>query len=144
MARQYRLGFGRRLVNRLVAFGVRRGWGKGQWLLVTRGRRTGQVRNTPVTPIRVDGERYLVAPYGEVGWVHNARAAGRVALHHGDVAEPHHVTEVGGAEAARVLQAYVERVPVVRPFFDAHPGAPLADFEAEAAAHPVFRLDPIG
>lgn len=50
VARRYRVGFGRRLVNRLVGFGVRRGWGRRQWLLITQGRRTGRVRVDIVAP----------------------------------------------------------------------------------------------
>jgi F420H(2)-dependent quinone reductase len=48
------------------------------WTLTTRGRRTGELRQMPVIPISHGGRRWLVAPYGEVSWVHNARAAGQV------------------------------------------------------------------
>jgi hypothetical protein len=34
----------------------------------------------PVVPIDYDDKRWLVAPYGAVAWVRNARAAGRVSL----------------------------------------------------------------
>jgi hypothetical protein len=47
---------------------------------------------------------------------------------------------VGGSEAVRVLQAYVRKVRVVRPFFDAAPDGPPAAFAAELSRHPVFRL----
>src|SRR3974377_1771654 len=49
-------------------------------LLTTRGRKTGRPRTNPVVPVDHDGRRWLVAPYGAVSWVHNARAAGRVRL----------------------------------------------------------------
>ena len=39
------------------------------WTLTTRGRRTGELRQTPVIPISHGGRRWLVAPYGEVSWV---------------------------------------------------------------------------
>ncbi len=32
-------------------------------------------RTNPVTVVEHDGRRWLVAPYGPVSWVHNARAA---------------------------------------------------------------------
>ena len=47
-------------------------------LLVTRGGGSGRQRVVPVVPVDLDGRRWLVAPYGAVSWVHDARAAGRV------------------------------------------------------------------
>ena len=44
--------------------------------------------------------------------------------------------------AAPILKAYVERVPITRPFFDVAPDAPLAAFAAEAPKHPVFQVVP--
>lgn len=142
MARTYRLGFGRRLINVLATAGLRIGLApRGSYLLTTAGRKTGKRRTNPVSLIE-DGERFLVAPYGPVPWVHNARAAGEVTLTRGRKTTTHPITEVGPAEAAPVLQRYVKKVPVVRPFFDADKDAPVAEFEAEAARHPVFRLGP--
>jgi len=50
------------------------------YLLTTQGRTTGRPRSNPVVPVEHGGRRWLVAPYGLVSWVHNARAAGRVSL----------------------------------------------------------------
>lgn len=50
------------------------------YLLTTRGRRTGRTRTNPVVLVEKDGRRRLVAPYGVVSWVHNAREAGQVGL----------------------------------------------------------------
>ena len=50
-------------------------------LLTVRGRTTGTLRTTPVVPV-LDGDRtWVVSPFGEVGWVRNARATrpGRAA-----------------------------------------------------------------
>jgi deazaflavin-dependent oxidoreductase (nitroreductase family) len=116
---------------------LRRGVGPpGMYLLITRGRRSGQPRSTPVTLI---GD-HLVAPYGPVAWVHNARAAGSVELRRGRNARTATITELPPAEAAPVLQAYVRKIAVVRPYFDARKDDPVAAFEREAARHPVFRL----
>jgi deazaflavin-dependent oxidoreductase (nitroreductase family) len=52
-------------------------------LLTTRGRKTGRARTTPVILVQQDKQRWLVAPYGAVSWVLNARAAGRVTLRRG-------------------------------------------------------------
>ena len=83
MARTYHLGFTRRAVNKVVAVLTRRGLGS-TYLLTTRGARTGLDRTTPVIPVEVGGERYLVSPYGEVAWVHNVRSSGQVTLGRGD------------------------------------------------------------
>jgi len=44
-------------------------------LLTTRGRTTGRARTAPVILVVQDQQRWLVAPYGAVSWVLNARAA---------------------------------------------------------------------
>lgn len=141
MAKCYRLGIGRRLVNRLVRLLLPLGWGpRHTYLLTTRGHTTGRPRATPVTLVEQGDERWLVAPYGEVGWVRNARAAGVVTLSRGRRSETVTIVELDRQAAAPVLKAYVARVPVTRPFFDAGVTSPLAVFRAEADRHPVFRV----
>lgn len=142
VAREYRLNAPRRLVNAVVRPLTRVGLaGRHTYVLTVRGRKTGRAYSTPVTLIE-DGERWLVAPYGEVGWVRNARAAGEVELGRAGRSETLRVQEVSAAEAAPVLREYVKRVSVVRPFFDAGPASPLEEFAAEASRHAVFRLIP--
>jgi hypothetical protein len=87
-----------------------------------------------------NGQRWLVAPYGEVGWVRNARAAGEVEISRGGRSEKLRIQEVASERAAPVLKQYLKSVPVARPFFDVKPGSPLDDFVTEASRHPVFRL----
>src|SRR5258707_13959817 len=48
---------------------------RGSRILVVRGRKSGQIRTTPVNPLEIGGKRYLVAPRGETEWVRNLRAA---------------------------------------------------------------------
>jgi len=112
----------------------------GVYLLTTRGRRTGTPFSTPVTLVEHGGGRWLVAPYGAVGWVRNARAAGRVRLTRGSRSEDLEIDELGGEAAASVLQAYLRKVRIVRPYFDAAPESPLSAFTVEVSQHPVFRL----
>ena len=81
-----------------------------------------------------------MAPYGEVGWVRNARAAGEVQLRRKRRAETLQIEEVAPTSAAPVLRRYLQQVGVVRPFFDVTPTSPVAAFEREAPRHPVFRL----
>lgn len=142
MAATYRLGVTRRLVNVLVTALLRAGLGPPRtYLLGVRGRKSGRLLTTPVTLVEEGGRRWLVAPYGEVGWVKNARAAGRVTLRRGRRAETRRIVELGPEEAAPVLKRYVTEAPITRPFFDARPTSDLAAFRAEAPRHPVFRLE---
>lgn len=141
MAKQYRLGFVRRMINRLVAGRLRKGKMAGNtYLLTTLGNKSGLERTTPVTLASSGGTRYLVAPYGNVGWVHNVRAAGLAELSRGDVKEEISVVEVDAQEAGPILKKYVQEVSAVRPFFDAAEDAAVEAFVAEAAHHPVFRI----
>ena len=52
-------------------------------VLTVPGRKTGKPRSTPVTPMDVDGKRYVVNGYPGADWVDNVRAAGEVTLAHG-------------------------------------------------------------
>jgi deazaflavin-dependent oxidoreductase (nitroreductase family) len=139
--RQYRLSAWRRAVNAIVRRLVRTPLAPPHtYLLTVRGRRTGDAHTTPVYLIEQGAERWLVAPYGEVGWVRNARAAGEVTLRRRGRTETVKVEELGAEDSAPILREYVREVPVVRPFFAAKKNAPVEQFAAEAAAHPVFRL----
>jgi deazaflavin-dependent oxidoreductase (nitroreductase family) len=141
MAATYYLSGWRRWLNQLVRALLRVGLGPRQtYLLAVPGRRSGRLYATPVTLVELGGQRWLVAPYGAVNWVRNAREAGWVMLRRGRHAETVAIVEVGPEDAAPVLQRYVTKVPITRPYFDARPDAPLDAFRAEAAQHPVFRI----
>ena len=112
------------------------------YLLITRGRRTGRVRRNPVLVVEHDGRRWLVAPYGAVSWVHNARAAGQVRLARRRDTRAYAVREVGGPEAGPVLQQYVRIASATRRYFQADQNDPVERFIAEAEQHPVFELTP--
>jgi len=49
-------------------------------LITIRGRTTGLPRTTPVAIIEVSGRRWVWAPWGEVHWVRNLRAAGSATI----------------------------------------------------------------
>lgn len=141
MAARYRLGPLRRAGNRIVSVLLRLGRGPAAtYLLTVDGRRSGAPRSTPVTLVEEGGRRWLVSPYGEVGWVRNLRAAGRATLRRGRRTETIAVSELGPGEAAPVLKLYVTRVPITRPYFDARPESDLERFRAEAPRHPVFAI----
>jgi deazaflavin-dependent oxidoreductase (nitroreductase family) len=109
-------------------------------VLITTGRRTGRSRRTPVIPVRQGDRWWLVAPYGNVAWVLNARASGRVALRHGRHVCTYTVREVGVDEAGPILKQYVAVASATRPYFRADTLAPVSEFVAEAHLHPVLEL----
>jgi deazaflavin-dependent oxidoreductase (nitroreductase family) len=141
MAKTYEVTGFRRLGNKVTSALARRGKGPA-WELTVRGRRSGTPRTVPVTPIDVDGSRYLVAPYGAVGWVHNIRAAGGGALNRGGVTRRITAVETEGEEAGKVLMAYHgELVRIVGKYFELPENSGLADFVAIVPDHPVFRIE---
>lgn len=133
-----------RLENAIMTRLVRAGLVPRSCLLITKGRRTGLRRVNPVVPVEHDGRLWLVAPYGAVSWVHNARAAGRVTLRRRRQARDYTIRAVPPAEAGPVLKDYFRLAPAARKSFQATGNSPVADFTAEAARHPVFELTPCG
>ena len=141
MARTYRLGPGRRAVNSVIAALIRAGaGGSANYLLTTIGRRSGQPRTTPVTLIEHAGGRWLVSPYGNVGWVYNVRAHPQITLQRGHQTDVVRAEEVPPEVAGPVLKRYLGQVRITAPYFDARAGDPAAEFVKEARQHPVFRL----
>jgi deazaflavin-dependent oxidoreductase (nitroreductase family) len=142
-ARQYRPSRGRRVGDAIIGVFIRAGLVPSSYLLTTRGRKTGRMRTNPVTVVEHDGRRWLVAPYGPVSWVHNARAAGRVTLRRRFQERAYTVREVPAQEAGPVLKRYVRIATATRPFFQATKDSPVEEFVAEADRHPVFELTPV-
>lgn len=70
MSKTYQANFATRvrdsLIMALLHTGVRMGTTS---LLTVRGRTSGQPHTVPVILVEQDGQRFLVAPYGEVQWV---------------------------------------------------------------------------
>ncbi len=141
MAKSYQFGPGRRAVNALMSSMLKIGvGGKSYYLLTTTGRTSGQKRTTPVILVQGGQERWLVSPYGQVGWVHNVRADPQVSLRRGRKTEVLRAEEAGPQAAGPVLQRYVRQVRVTAPFFDAKGNDPVERFVEEASRHPVFKL----
>ena len=81
MAKSFQYGINRRIVNRIIIWLLKRGLApRISYLLAVTGRITGKLHSVPVVVIRDGHKRWLVAPYGEVDWVKNARATGKVML----------------------------------------------------------------
>ena len=143
MAKTYKLNRGTRLINRVFRTMTRLGLGASyRQILTVPGRKTARLYSTPVDVMEVGGDRWLVAAYGPVNWVRNARAAGEVTLSRGGRTGKYRIAQASPAEAVPVLRKYLTEVRVVRPYFDAAPDAPDEALEAELSRHPVFRLVP--
>ncbi len=141
MARTYRVNIIVRAVNRLMGAFIERGMGpKQRYMLTVRGRKTGKEYSTPVSLVERAGKRYLVAPYGDMSWVRNARAAGCVTVARGGRAETFSIVQASAEESAPVLKEYISLEPITQPYFDARPASPLEAFATEASRHPVFIL----
>jgi deazaflavin-dependent oxidoreductase (nitroreductase family) len=139
--REFRRSFLRQFANVLIKPLARLGLGGKRLHVLTHvGRKTGRRYSTPVSLVFMGGERWLVAPYGVRQWVRNARAAGGVELTRARRTERFRVEEVDPQTAAPILREYLRSTPIVKDFFDADRDASLAEFAAEAARHPVFRL----
>ncbi|MBB2893049.1 nitroreductase family deazaflavin-dependent oxidoreductase [Flexivirga oryzae] len=112
--------------------------------LVVIGRKSGQPHSTPVNPVEVEGQLYLVAPRGQTQWVRNARHNPRVTVRSGRREAACTVHEVHGSDAVPVMRHYLKRWAwEVGKFFPEGVTATSTDAELEAivAAHPVFRLE---
>ena len=142
--RTYRTSRGRRLGDALVGWLALAGVVPHTYLLATRGRKSGRRRTNPVTSIDRDGRRWLVAPYGVVSWVHNARASGQVTLRRRWTSIDCTIREARPEEAGPVLKQYIGIARPTRPYFRATLDDPVQQFVAEAHRHPVFELIPIG
>jgi deazaflavin-dependent oxidoreductase (nitroreductase family) len=142
-ARTYRPSRSRRVGDAITGVLIRAGLVPSSYLLTTRGRRTGRPRTNPVTVVEHDGKRWLVAPYGPVSWVYNARAARRVTLHRRLDRREYAVRELAAQEAGPVLKRYVRVATATRAYFQATKDSPVEDFVAEADRHPVFELTPV-
>src|SRR5437016_5308933 len=92
--------------NRIIIVLYRLGWAFGTWYVLSiPGRKTGKMRSTPVSMLKVDGQRYIVTGL-ETNWVKNARAAGWGFL-----------TRGGKKERAALVELPVEeRAPILREF----------------------------
>lgn len=114
---------------------------RGANILSVRGRKSGEWRSTPVNPLSLAGERYLVAPRGDTHWARNIRASGEGRLRVGRTTRDIKVMEVPDAEKPEILRAYLKywRSETGR-FFGLEGDPTDADLARIAPDHPVFRI----
>jgi deazaflavin-dependent oxidoreductase (nitroreductase family) len=90
---------------------LRRGLSIGsQHLLTVRGRKSGQLRGTPVSIATVEGNRYIVAAFTDAAWVWNVRAAESATLSRGRSIEAVRLIELPVDERGPVLRAFLQQV----------------------------------
>jgi deazaflavin-dependent oxidoreductase (nitroreductase family) len=135
--------FTARVFNPMVAFLTGRGVSmRGSQVLEVRGRSTGQPRRTPVNPLELDGERYLVAPRGETQWARNLRATGEGRLLAGRDSESFRAAELPDEQKPPILRAYLQHWKFeTGTFFDGvGPDSSEQELLDAAPKHPVFRI----
>lgn len=117
-------------------------------LITVRGRKTGLPRTTPLTIVAFSDRRWLMAPYGEVNWVRNLRAAGCATITVGRRKEEVTAVELGPTETAAFFRdVLVPRVQQTRvgAWIVRHIDQVDLDHPEEAAkGRPVFELHPQG
>jgi deazaflavin-dependent oxidoreductase (nitroreductase family) len=115
-------------------------------VLTVPGRKSGQLRSTPMTPFEFDGGLYVVAGFPGADWAANARAAGTGTLSKGRRSRPVKIVELTAEQARPVLRVYPGEVPVGVTFAKrsgmVREGT-ADEFEALAGRIAVFRFDPI-
>jgi deazaflavin-dependent oxidoreductase (nitroreductase family) len=118
--------------------------GESPVVLTVPGRKSGAPRSTPVTPMTVNGKRYVVGGFPGADWVRNVRAAGEVTLSRGRKHEHLRMVELSADEARPLLRAWPSEVPTGVGFMKRsgliREGRP-EEFEALAGICPVFRFE---
>lgn len=112
-------------------------------LLSVPGRKSGELRTTPVSPLMLNGRRYIVGGLESADWVKNARVAGWGVLARGRKQEQVKLIELPVEERAPILRAFPREVPHGVGFFRQLYGV-SGDPEALAALAPlcpVFRVE---
>ena len=115
-------------------------------LITIRGRKSGLSRTTPVAIIDVSGRRWVWAPWGDVHWVRNLRAAGGATITVRGRKEEVTATELDPTQRVAffrdTLGPVARGIPFGVRFIRIVDGVDL-DYPLEAAqGRPVFELHP--
>lgn len=116
-------------------------------LVTVRGRSSGEPRTAPVAIIQVAGRRWIWAPWGEMHWVRNLRAAGRATITIRGKEHPVTATELD--REGRIgffrdtLGPLARSVPFGTWFIRTVDGVDLADPVEAAEGRYVFELKPV-
>ena len=132
------------IVKFLLAAGVPMG---PNGLITIRGRKSGLTRTTPVAIIEVSGRRWVWAPFGEVQWVRNLRAAGRATITVRGRKEEVSATELDPTQRVEffrdILGPLARGIPFGVWFIRIADKVDLDDPLEAAEGRPVFELHPL-
>jgi deazaflavin-dependent oxidoreductase (nitroreductase family) len=113
-------------------------------ILTVPGRKSGRPRSTPVAIITVAGRRWIWAPFGEVQWVRNLRAAGGATITVRRRQEAVRATELDPTQRVAffrdILGPLARGIPFGVWFIRMADRVDLDDPVAAAAGRPVFEL----
>jgi deazaflavin-dependent oxidoreductase (nitroreductase family) len=116
-------------------------------LLTVSGRKSGLQRTTPVFFVQIDGQRWVVATFGDVNWARNLRDAGEAVVTVKRRSEHVRARELSPSERARFfrerLGPFIDRMPLgLGPALLRILGAGDIATDPDAAAQwrPVFEL----
>jgi deazaflavin-dependent oxidoreductase (nitroreductase family) len=116
-------------------------------LVTIRGRKSGLPRTTALAIVEVGGRRWVWAPWGEVQWVRNLRAARRATISVRGRKEEVSATELDPAERVGyfrdVLGPLARSIPFGFQFVRIVDGVDLKDPVAAAEGRRVFELHPV-
>lgn len=105
-------------MNRVIIFLQRRGLAIGTMrVLSVPGRRSGELRTTPVSPLVVGSQRYIIGGSAQADWVKNARVAPWGVLAYGRKEERVRLVELAVEERAPILREFSKEVPHGISFF---------------------------
>ncbi len=115
-------------------------------LITIRGRNSGLPRTTPIAIIAVSGRRWIWAPWGDVHWVLNLRAAGSATITFRGRTEVVRATELDSAQRLAffrdTLGPVARGIPFGRQFIRYVDGVDLDDPLEASEGRPVFELHP--
>jgi deazaflavin-dependent oxidoreductase (nitroreductase family) len=116
-------------------------------LITIRGRKSGQPRTNPIAIIEVSGRRWVWAPWGEVHWVRNLRAAGRATITLRGRKEVVRATELDSVQRVgffrNSLGPLARSIPFGVQFIRVVDGVDLDRPMEAAEGRPVFELHPV-
>ena len=115
-------------------------------VLTVPGRKSGKPRSRPITPMHIEGKRYVVNGYPGADRVSNVSVADQATLTQGRRSERVRMAELPADEARPVLREFPAQVPsgvdLMKRAGVLTDGTP-DEFEGLAGRLPVFRIYPI-
>ena len=113
-------------------------------LVTIPGRKSGQPRTTALAVIRIDGRQWVWAPWGDVQWVRNMRAAGHATIVQRHGTDDVRATELDATQRIAffrdVLGPFARSIPFGYWFIRIVDGVDLGHPGEAAQRCPVFEL----